>query len=60
MVQRAKQPDLSKPKTAQVAMRFAPDLKELAEKAAKDDHRSLTQYIEKLVIEDLRAKGYMK
>ena len=41
-------------------MRFAPDLKELAEKAAKDDHRSLTQYIEKLVIEDLRAKGYMK
>ena len=60
MSQKPKQPDLSKPKTAQVAMRFAPDLKELAEKAATDDHRSLTSLMEKLLIEHLRAKGYMK
>jgi hypothetical protein len=60
MSRKPKQADLSKPKTASVAMRLTPDLKELAETAAKDDHRSLTQYIEKLVIEDLRAKGYMK
>ena len=60
MPRKPKELDLSKPKTAGIAMRFSADLKELAEAAAKDDHRSLSQYIEIIVIKDLRAKGYMK
>src|SRR5712672_1471212 len=60
MPRKPKQLDLSKPKTDAITMRFSAELKELAETAAKDDHRSLSQYIEKLVIEHLRAKGYMK
>ncbi len=60
MSRKPKQVDLSKPKTASVAMRFSAELKELVEMAAKDDRRSLSQYIEKLVIENLQAKGYLK
>ena len=36
-------------KTAQVNLRIEPALKEAAEKAAKEDHRSLTSLIEKLL-----------
>lgn len=31
-----------------------------AEKAAADDHRSLTQLVEKLLADYLRSKGYLK
>lgn len=46
-------------KTAQVNLRLQPSLKEAAEKAAADDHRSLTSLIEKLLTEHLKAKDYL-
>jgi hypothetical protein len=36
-----------------------PSLKEAAETAARDDQRSLTSLIEKLLVDHLRAKGYL-
>ena len=46
-------------KTAQVKLRLAPELKAAAERAAADDHRSLTSLIEKLLSDHLKAKGYL-
>jgi hypothetical protein len=47
-------------KTAQVNLRIEPSLKAAAEKAAKDDQRSLTSLIEKLLTEHLRRRGYLQ
>ena len=47
-------------KTAQVNIRFHPDLKEAAERAAADDHRSLTSLIEKVLSDHLRERGYLQ
>ena len=47
-------------KTATLNLRVEPDLKKLAEQAASDDHRSLTALVEKLLIDHLKAKGYLK
>ncbi|MCJ2089530.1 hypothetical protein MKK88_26595 [Methylobacterium sp. E-005] len=47
-------------KTAQVNLRIDPALKEAAEFAAKEDQRSLTSLVEKLLTEHLKAKGYLK
>jgi hypothetical protein len=47
-------------KTAQVNLRLPPSLKEAAERAAAEDHRSLTSLIEKLLAEHLKAKSYLK
>ncbi|MCJ2120638.1 MULTISPECIES: hypothetical protein [unclassified Methylobacterium] len=47
-------------KTAQVNLRIDPALKEAAESAAKEDQRSLTSLVEKLLTEHLKAKGYLK
>ena len=47
-------------KEAQVNLRIQPTLKRAAEKAAADDHRSLTSLIEKLLTDHLRKKGYLK
>jgi hypothetical protein len=44
-------------KTAQIALRVDPDLKERAEQAAAEDHRSLTSLIEKLLADHLRKRG---
>ena len=46
-------------KTAQVNLRIEPSLKVAAEKAAADDHRSLTSLIEKLLADYLRERGYL-
>jgi hypothetical protein len=46
-------------KSAQVNLRLQPSLKAAAEKAAADDHRSLTSLIEKLLADHLRKKGYL-
>jgi hypothetical protein len=43
-------------KTAQLNLRIDPSLKEAAERAAADDHRSLKSLVEKLLIDHLRAK----
>lgn len=47
-------------KTAQVNLRLQPSLKEAAERAAADDQRSLTSLIEKLLVDHLRARGYLE
>jgi len=47
-------------KTAQIALRMKPDLKEAAEKAAEADHRSLTSLVEKLLTDYCRKKGFLK
>lgn len=46
-------------KVAQVNLRLKPSLKALAEKAAEADQRSLTSLIEKLLVEHLKANGYL-
>jgi hypothetical protein len=46
-------------KTAQVNLRIEPALKEAAENAAADDHRSLTSLIEKLLSDYLKKRGYL-
>ena len=46
-------------KTATLNLRLQPSLKEAAEKAAADDHRSLTSLIEKLLADHLRQRGYL-
>ena len=46
-------------KSVQVNMKVRPSFKKAAEMAAADDNRSLTSYIEKVVIEDLKKRGYL-
>jgi len=46
-------------KTAQLSLRIDPGLKEVADRAAAADHRSLTSLIEKLLTDHLRANGYL-
>lgn len=43
-----------------VSFRVSPEIKLAAEKAAKNDHRSLSSLIEKVLAEYLRKKGYLK
>jgi hypothetical protein len=43
-------------KTAQVNLRIRPSLKAAAERAAADDHRSLTSLVEKLLTDHLRSR----
>jgi hypothetical protein len=50
----------SRVKVATLSLRINPALKAAAEKAAADDHRSLTSLIEKLLSEYLQKHGYMK
>jgi predicted HicB family RNase H-like nuclease len=47
-------------KTAQFNMRMDPELKELAEKAAAADRRSLSSLIEKLLEDYCRVHGFFK
>jgi hypothetical protein len=46
-------------KSAQVLIRIQPSMKEAAEKAAVDDRRSLSSFIEKLLADHLKKKGYL-
>jgi len=46
-------------KTAQVNLRMRPELKCAAEKAAADDHRSLTALFEKVLTDYLKEHGYL-
>ena len=46
-------------KTATLNLRIAPEIKDAAERAAADDHRSLTSLVEKLLAEHCRARGYL-
>lgn len=46
-------------KTAAIGIRVDPVIKEAAEQAAADDHRSVASLLEKLLVEYLNAKGYL-
>ena len=46
-------------KSAPVSVRLPPEVKLAAEKAAKDDTRSLSSLIEKVLTEHLKAEGYL-
>jgi len=48
------------PKTAAISVRVDDDVKAAAEKAASEDRRTLASYVEKLLVEHLREKGYLK
>jgi hypothetical protein len=37
-----------------------PSLRAALDKAAGDDHRSVASYVEKLLTEHLKAKGYLR
>ena len=47
-------------KTLPVSFRLPPEVKAAAEKAAKEDVRSLSSLMEKVLTEHLKAKGYLK
>lgn len=42
-----------------LSIRFEPDVREIVEKAAKDDKRSAASLVELATIAYLREKGYM-
>jgi hypothetical protein len=50
----------SETKSAQMLVRIQPSIKSAAEKAAVDDRRSLSSLVEKLLVEHLKKKGYLK
>ena len=47
------------PKTAAIGVRVDPKIKEAAERAAADDHRSVASLLEKLLTAYLTEKGYL-
>jgi len=47
-------------KSLPVSIRLNPETKAALEKAAKDDMRSLSSLLEKILVEWLRKKGYLK
>jgi len=47
-------------KTPSLGVRVQPETKAALEKAAKADMRSVSSLIEKILVEWLRANGYMK
>ena len=46
-------------KTPSLGIRVQPETKVALERAAKDDLRSVSSLIEKILVEWLRAKGYL-
>lgn len=53
-------PPSASPKSLPVSLRLPPEVKAAAERAAKDDTRSMSSFLEKLLTEHLKAKGYLK
>src|SRR5262245_16264352 len=56
----AKAPPPKRRKTAIVQLRIEPSLKEAMDRAAADDRRSLTLWVEGVAIDWLQAHGYLK
>ncbi len=50
-------PDPDENRTASLGMRVWPSLKDAIDQVAKEDGRTTTQYIERLLIAHLREKG---
>ena len=46
-------------RTASIGIRVEPSVKEAVEKAAKADDRTVAQWIERLMIRELRENGYL-
>lgn len=46
-------------RTASIGIRVEPEVKAAVEKAARDDDRTVAQWIERLMIRELREKGYL-
>jgi hypothetical protein len=55
----AKMPD-KETRTVPLGLRITPTLKAAIDKAAADNERSVASYIERVVSEHLRKKGYLK
>ena len=53
-------PSVETPKSLPMSFRLPPDVKAAAEKAAKDDTRSVSSFVEKLLTKHLKATGYLK
>jgi hypothetical protein len=49
----------SEPKRKQFAIRMRPAIHEAGQKAAADENRSLASLMETLLIDHLKAKGYL-
>jgi hypothetical protein len=47
-------------RSASIGIRVEPDLKAAVERAAKDDGRTVAQWIERLMTGVLRDKGYLR
>lgn len=47
-------------KNSAISVRVADSVKAAAEKAAAEDSRSVASYVERLLTEHLKAKGYLK
>ena len=45
---------------AAISVRVEPDVKEALEAAAKEDGRTLSQFVERLMVAHLRASGRLK
>jgi hypothetical protein len=52
--------NIKETRSSPIGIRVTPSVKEAAEKAAAADHRSLASLIELLLIEHLKAKGFLK
>jgi len=50
----------SERRTAPLGLRLLPSVKSALEKAAAEDRRPVASYVEKLLVEHLKAKGYLK
>ncbi len=46
-------------KTANLALRIPPNVKVALEQAAKADRRTVSSYVEVIIIDDLEAKGFL-
>ncbi|CAH2408042.1 hypothetical protein [Mesorhizobium ventifaucium] len=46
-------------KSANLALRLPPAIKEALAKAAVADRRTVSSYVEKVLADDLEAKGYL-
>ncbi len=46
-------------KTAAISLRVPAEVKEAVERAAKDDERTVAAYVQRLLVQHLRATGYL-
>lgn len=46
-------------RTASIGIRVEPEVKAAVEKAAREEDRTVAQWIERLMIRELRERGYL-